>query len=43
MTDGRAEHAGRGAWPVVAGQELRDLWLGGRGFVLLFASASWSA
>jgi ABC-2 type transport system permease protein len=24
-------------WPVVAGQELRDLWLGGRGFVLLFS------
>jgi ABC-2 type transport system permease protein len=26
-----------GAWAVVLGQELRDLWLGGRGFALAFA------
>jgi ABC-2 type transport system permease protein len=27
----------RGAWRTVAGQELRDLWLGGRGLLLLLA------
>jgi ABC-2 type transport system permease protein len=27
----------RGRWAVVAGQELRDLWLGGRGLLLLLA------
>ncbi|TWD84163.1 ABC-2 type transport system permease protein [Kribbella amoyensis] len=31
--------AGRGSWLVVAWREIRDLWLGGRGLVLLFAYA----
>ena len=29
----------RGSWSMVAAQELRDLWLGGRGLVLSFASS----
>jgi ABC-2 type transport system permease protein len=35
MTDNRASTPGR--WPVVAEQECRDLWIGGRGPVLVFA------
>lgn len=36
---GPPPRAGRRPWLVVAGRELRDLWLGGRGLVLLFAYA----
>jgi ABC-2 type transport system permease protein len=34
---GRAVGVGRSAWSVVAGRELRDLWLAGRGLPLLLA------
>lgn len=34
---GRSASRPRSGWAVVAGQELRDLWLGGRGLLLLFS------
>src|SRR4029453_12717832 len=34
---GRPQSRGRGDWAAVAGQESRDLWLSGRGPLLLFA------
>jgi len=38
----RAARAGRPSWLVVADREIRDLWLGGRALILLFAYAvSW--